>query len=237
MFTRPHHQKIARVLYQLNAVLLRQYHCYFGGGTAVALRYGEFRESIDMDFLVSEQSSYRHLRQILNTNKGLEPIFQTAGEPIRVLRDVRIDQYGIRSVLGIDDQQIKFEIVYEARMPLDIPTADDLICGVSTLTAPDMVAEKILANSDRWHDESVFSRDLIDLAMIDLPAKKKRQALEKAEQAYGPSVRSDLYNAIDRMETRPEWLEHCRKMLGIDLPRAVLWKHIRRLRRMVSNNR
>jgi hypothetical protein len=235
MFTRPHHQKIARVLYRLNALLLRQNRCYFGGGTAVALRYGEFRESIDMDFLVSDLYSYRRLREALNTTKGLEPLFRTSGEPIRVLRDVRIDQYGIRSVLGIDDQQIKFEIVYEARIPLDLPSSDDLICGLSTLTAVDMAAEKILANSDRWHDESVFSRDLIDLAMIDLPAKKRLHALEKAEQAYGPSVRSDLQKAIERMEARPEWLEHCRQMLAIDLPRAVLWKHIRRLRRVVAN--
>jgi len=85
MFTRPHHQKIARVLYQLNAELLRQHHCYFGGGTAVALRYGEFRESIDMDFLVSEQSSYRRLRQILNTNKGLKFRVTPFPEPARLV--------------------------------------------------------------------------------------------------------------------------------------------------------
>lgn len=236
MFTRPHHQKIARVLYQLNAELLRKYNCYFGGGTAVALRYGEFRESVDIDFLVSERDSYRRLRQALNTNKGLEPIFLTSGEPIPVLRDVRIDQYGIRSVLGIDDQQIKFEIIHEARMSLDTPSSADQICGVTTLTALDIAAEKLLANSDRWRDDSVFSRDLIDLAIINLPAELNLQALTKAELAYGPSVRSDLGKAIDRIEAHPEWLEHCRKMLAIALPRAVLWKYIRRLRRIVSKD-
>ena len=29
-----------------------------------------------------------------------------------------------------------------------------------------MTASKLLANSDRWADDGVFSRDLIDLAML-----------------------------------------------------------------------
>jgi len=234
MFARSHHQKIARVLYRLNASLLRELQCYFAGGTAVALRYGEFRESVDMDFLVSDRNSYRKLRQILNTNNGLEPIFYDGGEPIRTLRDVRMDQYGIRTLLGIDDQQIKFEIILEARMSLDDPSSADQICGLATLTALDMAAEKMLANSDRWRDDSVFSRDLIDLAMIDLPLKLGIQALTKAEQAYGHSVREDLHKAIARVESQPEWLERCREMLAISLPRAVLWKHIRSLKKFLS---
>lgn len=76
-----------------------------------------------------------------------------------------------------------------ARMPLDRPALSDQICGVPTLIALDMAAEKLLANSDRWHDDSVFSRDLIDLAMIDLPKKLMMNALTKAEQAYGFAVR------------------------------------------------
>lgn len=50
MFERPHHRRIAQVLHALNAPLLRDNHCLFGGGTAIAMRYGEYRESVDMDF-------------------------------------------------------------------------------------------------------------------------------------------------------------------------------------------
>ncbi len=50
MFNRPHHQRIAKVLGSLNADLLKQYNCLFAGGTAIALRYGEYRESVDIDF-------------------------------------------------------------------------------------------------------------------------------------------------------------------------------------------
>jgi hypothetical protein len=45
-------------------------HCYFGGGTAMALRYGEYRESVDIDFLVSDLAGYREMRQLL----GHDPI-------------------------------------------------------------------------------------------------------------------------------------------------------------------
>ena len=38
--------------------------------------------------------------------------------------------------------------------------------GFSALTILDMAACKLLANSDRWADDGVFSRVLTDLAMI-----------------------------------------------------------------------
>lgn len=40
MFARPQHQRIARVLEALDASKLREHQCYFGGGTAMALRFG-----------------------------------------------------------------------------------------------------------------------------------------------------------------------------------------------------
>jgi hypothetical protein len=37
-FARPHHRQVARVLETLDAGLLRDCGCWFGGGTAIALR-------------------------------------------------------------------------------------------------------------------------------------------------------------------------------------------------------
>lgn len=74
MFERPHHQRIAQVLGALNGPLLRENYCLFGGGTAIALRYGEYRESVDIDFLVSNLASYRNLRQLL-TPATLQALF------------------------------------------------------------------------------------------------------------------------------------------------------------------
>ena len=59
MFERPHHQRIAHVLAALDADALRQHACLFGGGTCIALRYGEYRESVDIDFLVSDACMFQ----------------------------------------------------------------------------------------------------------------------------------------------------------------------------------
>ena len=77
MFDRPHHRRIAAVLEALNADLLAANECLFGGGTAMALRYGEYRESVDMDFLVSHTPGYRDLRQSLGGPAGLGPIVRS----------------------------------------------------------------------------------------------------------------------------------------------------------------
>jgi len=50
MFTRPHHQRIAKVLESLDADLLKRHNCLFAWGTAIALGYGEYRESVDIGF-------------------------------------------------------------------------------------------------------------------------------------------------------------------------------------------
>jgi hypothetical protein len=39
-------------------VLLNQHNYLFAGGTTIALHYGEYRESVDIDFLVSDLASY-----------------------------------------------------------------------------------------------------------------------------------------------------------------------------------
>ena len=59
MFERAHHRRIATVLEALDADTLAASACLFGGGTAMALRYGEYRESVDIDFLVSQIDGYR----------------------------------------------------------------------------------------------------------------------------------------------------------------------------------
>ena len=53
-FRRKHHQIIADILQQLNGDLLRDHHCYFGGGTAIALLQNEYRESVDIDRILKD---------------------------------------------------------------------------------------------------------------------------------------------------------------------------------------
>jgi len=231
MFERPHHRRIARVLLALDGDLLRQANCLFGGGTAMALRFGEYRESVDMDFLVSDLSSYRRLRQLLTGEAGFAGLLRPAGEHFRLVREVRADQYGIRTTLLADDQPIKFEIVLEGRIEIEAATGKDQVCGISTLTPLDMASSKLLANSDRWSDDAVFSRDVIDLAMMSPSLPLLRKAVLKAQGAYGESITRDLDRAIERLENRPDWLERCMQLMAMNLPKAVLWSKIRALRR------
>ena len=206
MFERPHHQRIAHVLASLDGPLLREHGCLFGGGTCIALRYGEYRESVDMDFLVSDAAGYRELRQQLTGTNGINAITRQGAMPLVALREVRADQYGIRTQVQMDGQAIKFEIVREARIELEAPGPQDVLCGVNTLTPLDLAASKLLANSDRQADDGVFSRDVIDLA-----------------------------KAIDRMQNRPGWLERCMQAMAMDMPKALLWQKIRALRRAVPS--
>jgi len=231
MFERLHHRRIARVLAALDADLLREASCLFGGGTAMALRFGEYRESVDMDFLVSDLNSYRCLRQLLTGEAGFAGLLRPDGERFRLAREVRADQYGIRMALLVDDLPIKFEIVLEGRFELAPAGGKDQVCGVSTLTQLDMATSKLLANADRWSDDGVFSRDVIDLAMQNPSLPLLRQALLKARGAYGEAVARDLERAIERLQNRPDWLERCMLVMAINLPKAVLWSKIRALRR------
>ncbi len=233
MFERPHHQRISQVLDVLNGQLLRENHCLFGGGTAIALRYGEFRESGDVDFLVSYVASYRNLRQLLTGADGIAAIVREGADPLTQAREVRADQYGIRTMLRVADQTIKFEIVLEGRIELADPGASDEVCGVATLTPLDMATSKLLANSDRGGDDGVFSRDIIDLAMMNPSLVLLRQAVAKAETAYGQAIRQDIEKALQRLQNRHGWLERCMQTMAMSLPKAVVWQRLRALRRVL----
>lgn len=226
LFERTHHRRIATVLEALDADVLAANACLFGGGTAMALRFGEYRESVDIDFLVSKVEGYRHLRQRLTGADGMRAVTR-AGHVLRQSREVRADQYGIRTMLQVEGADIKFEVVLDGRIALDAPGPDDHQCGVATLTPLDMATSKLLANSDRWRDDAVMSRDLIDLAMMAPPRALLRQAIAKAQVAYGDSVAADLAAAVDDLRARPHRLDKCMQAMTMTtVSKAALWARI-----------
>lgn len=86
------------------------------------------------------------------------------------------------------------------------------------------------ANSNRCSDDSVFSQDLIDLAMLNLPKIQMQEAIEKSESAYGDTVRRDLKKAIQQLSERQGLLDDCMSALKInEIPKALLWSKIRML--------
>jgi hypothetical protein len=190
---RPHHQRVMSLLNSLSAELLETTACYFGGGTRIVLELGEYRESLDVDFLCANQDGYRELRNQV-TNKSLGDIF--VHQPT-LLREVRADMYGIRTFVEIDSQPVKFEIIREARIPLAGTNIPNLL--VPCLDHSTCVAEKFLANTDRGLDKSTRSRDLIDLAFMagSWTDDEVSQGLELAEAAYGASVLKLLKSTVE----------------------------------------
>ena len=207
MFKRPHHQRVARILDALNAQLLTEAGCYFGGGTAIVLLLNEYRESVDVDLLCASHEGYRTLRNAVSEN-SLGPLLTQA---MPLARAVRADRYGIRTFLMVDDVPIKFEIVREDRIPLQAQTHPGI--PILTLSQVDMFAEKLLANTDRWADRSTTSRDIIDLAMMvhhwgPIPPS----AWLKVEDAYGASARRAFAKAQELLADEAYLAECLRKM-------------------------
>ncbi|MBW7921241.1 MAG: nucleotidyl transferase AbiEii/AbiGii toxin family protein [Rubellimicrobium sp.] len=223
-FRRQHHNSIFAALNELDGDMLLAAECYFGGGTAVALMLDEYRQSVDIDFLCASQAGYRKLRHELWGRPGLDGLLR-AGAALETLRDVRADQYGIRTVIGVGDAAIRFEIIREARIPL--AGAMDHRFGVPILARHCLYAEKLLANADRWNDRAVLSRDIIDLSMMVLrwgPVPEAAWAL--AEAAYGDAVRRAHDAAIMRIRDEG-WLEHCLSGLAMEagLGQEILGLH------------
>lgn len=212
LFSRSHHRNIADILGSLDAAVLESASCFFGGGTAIALTRGEFRESDDIDFVVSDISGYRELRSLLSGGNSLDPITRS---PIVLARDVRGDQYGIRTVVSSPDALIKFEIVHEGRIDLDPVSCGQRVCGVLTLSTTDMAASKLLANDDRWADSAYHCRDLIDLAMLNADSHELSKAVEKVNSPY-PSAIHSLNRAIDHVFAEPGSLPKYMRALRMD---------------------
>lgn len=232
MFEREHHIRIAAVLGALDAELLARHECWFGEGTAIVLRYDEFRESKDIDFLVSSAAGYRELRRLVSTPEGIQALARP-GAHLRAKREVRIDRYGIRTMLDVQGVLIKLEIVSEGRVELDVPGSEDRLAGVLALTPLDMATSKLLANDDRGADDATLQRDVIDLAMMDPSRPLFDAAIAKANTAY-PKVESSLARTIDRLLNRPGRLEHCIRTMQMRTPKVILWQRLDKLRRWAS---
>jgi hypothetical protein len=204
MFKREHHQRIAKVLEALNPATLGQAECYFAGGTAIVLALNEYRESVDIDFLCASQEGYRALRNAVSS-ETLGAIFHN---PIKCLREVKRDRYGIRTILEVDGVPIKFEIVNEGRIGL--AGSPDPTFGIPTLCKTDMYAEKLLANADRGGDASVMSRDIIDLSMmVNAWGPIPNEAWSKVNKAYGQQALIAYHSAVRRIQDK----DHLRKCL------------------------
>jgi hypothetical protein len=218
-FRLEHHNKILTILESLDPEVLKKGSAYFGGGTLLALNFGEYRWSKDIDFISPVVSSgYRHLRTVIFEG-GYKALFRDLSR-IEVGNGTT-DQYGIRMLVRVDGVPIKTEIIAEVRFELDPPRFPEW-SPVACLSLNDCFASKLLSNSDRYRDDSVESRDLIDLAILRLQSPIPQEAIEKAENAY--EVMRPLKEAVKRFQERTDYRERCFAYLQIDeaqIPRII----------------
>jgi nucleotidyltransferase AbiEii toxin of type IV toxin-antitoxin system len=204
---RPLHRRIAKILALMNAEFLEQAQCYFGGGTQLVMSHGEFRESRDIDFLLSSQEGLRMLRETLG-ERSLGRIFKGK---IHLAREVRADRYAIRTFITEDPaaEPLKFEIVVEARIELTGAMEDTL--GVPCLKLPWAIAEKLLANADRGRAKEYRTRDVIDLAFVSLDADKAAflAGYELAQRAYGQVILRELDEVLKMLDLDSKYRAQC----------------------------
>lgn len=223
-YSRPRHKAVNKVLAALDAGFLARAKGYFGGGTRIVLELNEYRESADIDFLCSDRAGYRALRSTVRPDS----LGELARAPLELLREVRTDQYGLRTVLQIDNEPVKFEIVNEARIDLSGALIERL--HVPCLDRNCCFAEKLLANADRGLDESVASRDVIDIAYM-IEARGMQAFIEgsdKARDAYGKSTDAALRASARKLLEKKTYFKKCVRAHGItDL--ATLASGLRRI--------
>ena len=200
-FRRPAHESVVALLRKLDRSFLDRCECHFGGGTRIVLELGEYRESRDVDFLCASRDGYRLLREAVS-ERSLGPV---EAKGISLAREVRADQYGIRTWLAAGEFRIKFEILRESR--IDLSGAKVAGIPVTCLDREHAFAEKFLANADRGLDASTLSRDAVDLAfMIEgWSAKAAADGLAIARSAYGTVADRKLVAVTTKLREDKAW--------------------------------
>jgi hypothetical protein len=211
------HVEVVAMLSKLDRAFLERCKCYFGGGTRIVLELGEYRESRDIAFLCASHEGYRMLRETVSQAS----LGKLSPRDLELARDVRMDQYGIRTWIARGDFKIKFEIIREARIDLE----SDQAAGspVACLSHRHAFAEKFLANADRGMDPSTLSRDAVDLAfMIEAWSRGDAAAgLAVARGAYGADVDRKLDSVIRKLREDKTYRKRCVDGLGVADPKVL----------------
>lgn len=209
MFERPEHRLVLEVLQGLRSDVLTDCRFLFAGGTRIVLGLQEYRVSKDIDFLCSQAEGYAQLRLAVR-QRSYAALFTPEGQArFQFPREIRVDQYGIRFPVVYGNDHLRVELIREARIELDSGERPAW-CPIDCLSIQDCYAEKLLANSDRWADRQVLSRDLIDLAALrEQLGPIPDAAWRKAEAAYKSAPKTDLVKALNAFAEDPAHRRRC----------------------------
>lgn len=181
-YQRKRHQLIAKCLENFNSKFLAEHNILFGGGTRIALEFGEYRESVDIDFLCNDKNAYRAVRQQV-TNQSLGDLVR---QDFNYGRDIIFDRYGVRTFIVVAGVNIKLEFVafdnYQLKPDLEAP-----LFPVPYINHESCFVTKLLANADRLGVKPY--KDIFDIVvMCSYLGEIPQASMLEAYSHYGKKV-------------------------------------------------
>lgn len=225
MFERAHHQRISAVLRCLDGPTLLKNHCLLGGGTAIVLARDEYREALQIELCCTSADVYREIRRALDAQ---DPGWLFRG-PVQMLREPNFHRHGIRLAVLLDGTPVKIEILLENRIPFAACLPEAAIEGVWRLAEEDLVATRLMANTDRYGDDSFMSRDIIDLAMLATDGILSPAGVTKARTVYQNGIDTAFVRARAMLLEGDGRLAMCMRELSMKMPAHELASRIERL--------
>lgn len=196
-FKLEHHALIESALSNFNADFFIENRIFFGGGTRIALELGEFRKSIDIDFLCPDKNSYRAVREHV-TNVSLGELVK---QDFEYAREIMFNRDSVRVVFKCDGAPLKLEFVCFDNYDLNCVVDDQF--PVPYLDRESCFYTKLMSHTDRCMSHPY--KDIVDiLAMCDSWGEIPESAFIKAESHYGQQIRSMLIRAVDDVISHQE---------------------------------
>ena len=234
-FRRPRHAAIMGVLRRMDAAFLLENRCFLSGGTAAAMELGEYRRAEGMRFLT--EGGFSAIRCGVAHN-SFGPVFR---EQPDLAREVRPDQFGVRSFVNTDDGPIKLEILWTHAPPgVGAPRTG---WPVPLVGRRALVTGLVLALFDLGSPKRAYFRNLVDLAFTSASWGNDvlADAMATCEQAFGERISEGLATALRlALDHADAWAECMRDMsVCVDDPRmgrASRWSMpVRGARRTKTN--
>jgi hypothetical protein len=214
MFRREHHRRIARALELIKIENLLACGCLFGGGTAIVLQLGEYRESVDIDFLCGSIRDYGNIRRGVY-DQGSAYLFR---DGVKLSRELMQGKSEMRAAIDLEDGErpVKFEIITEGYLGGLLPSQSS-VCGVPCLHPQDTMATKLMANADRGLDSAHNFRDLIDLLMVVRTfGPMQEETLRKVRAGYNTTAEQGLLKTVALLDDQPALLQRAFSALALD---------------------
>lgn len=198
----PYRHRIAKVLLGLDGQWLDRAHCYLGGGAALMLQMGGYRETRGIDFFCGTRAGFRMLRNAV-ARPGLGGLLKATAFDVC---GVHCSQNKIEVFFAVDGLPVR--VMFMCAQPVTGLRVSDLLFDVPLLSRKDMYVSKLLANTDRGVDHAGHHRDLIDLAMmVKAWGPVPQAAWREATLMYGGEVARSLATVCGLISDRSHLIQ------------------------------